>query len=545
MELRPYQKAAVEAVYTHLRTKDNNPCVVIPTGGGKTPVLATIVSDAIQKWNGRVMIVSHVKELLEQATDKIKTIYQDADVGIFSSGLKSWETDHKCIVAGIQSVYKNAEKLGHFDLIIVDEAHLIPVQGEGMYRKFLADMKEINPILRVIGLTATPYRMSTGTICSDENILNEICYEIGIRELMDDGYLSKIVSKSTKSEIDLSSVHIKGGEFIESEAEAIMAQQDVIVPAINEVCNLTKDRKSVLIFCCGVKHAEKVVNRLRELDYSAELILGDTLPGFREQHIEDFKSGKLKFLVNVGVLTTGFDAPNVDCVVLLRPTMSPGLYYQMVGRGFRLHPEKKDCLILDFGNNIVRHGPIDRIEPKAKRSKGEGPLGKVCPECQEVVLLSSSICPACGHNFMPKPKKTKIEKKPSQAAILSGEVNIEELEVKNVRYTVHQKRDAPPDWPRTVKVDYEVGLFLTVTEWLCPEHTGYAKRKFLNWWREHASGCELPVDAKDCVWLCNEGAVDMPTHIKVKTVSGQKYPEIVGYIYPEKEPFDPNEEIPF
>ena len=179
MELRPYQKAAVEAVYNHLRTKDNNPCVVIPTGGGKTPVLATIVSDAIQKWDGRVMIVSHVKELLEQATDKIKTIYKDADVGIFSSGLKSWETDHKCIVAGIQSVYKHAEKLGHFDLIIVDEAHLIPVQGEGMYRKFLADMKEINPILRVIGLTATPYRMSTGTICSDESMRSAILPKIG------------------------------------------------------------------------------------------------------------------------------------------------------------------------------------------------------------------------------------------------------------------------------------------------------------------------------------------------------------------------------
>jgi len=159
MELRPYQRQAVAAVYDYLRHHDDNPCVVIPTAGGKTPVLATICRDAVVRWNGRVLVLAHVKELLEQAADKLRAICPEVDFGVYSAGLKRRDTEHSVIIAGIQSVYKRACGLDAFDLIIVDEAHMIAPSGEGMYRTFLAETKVVNPRVRTIGLTATPFRL--------------------------------------------------------------------------------------------------------------------------------------------------------------------------------------------------------------------------------------------------------------------------------------------------------------------------------------------------------------------------------------------------
>ena len=550
MQLRQYQQQAVDAVYKYLRRYDDNPCVVIPTAGGKTPILATIVKDAIQQWDGRVMILSHVKELLEQAVDKIHTVYPECDIGIYSTGLKRWDTDNKCIVAGIQSAYRNTDGFGKFDLIIVDEAHLIPEKGDGMYRNFLRRMKDNNPELRVIGLTATPYRMTSGPICAPDNVLNNICFEVGVKELLQQGFLCPLRSKASRQEIDASGLHIRGGEFIESEVDKLMNTGDLVAQACAEIISYARERKAVIIFCCSIDHAQNVLAHIRKHDSTAEAVFGDTLPSFRAEILERFKAGKIKFLVNVGVLTTGFDAPNIDCVVLLRPTASPGLYYQMVGRGFRLHPDKKDCLVLDFGGNIERHGPVDsiQVEPKTDR---EEPLGKTCPQCREVVPTAAMLCHVCGHSFIKEKAETEEREidhdaAPAKVAILSGEITDTEYAVQSVRYSVHEKRNAEPGAPRTMKIEYRINMLQSFSEWVCPEHGGYVKLKFIRWWRKHAPGCDLPHDAQDAVWLATEGALEWPTHITVRTVSGEKYPKIIGYRYPEKQQDLPSlDEIPF
>jgi DNA repair protein RadD len=187
--LRPYQQAAVEAVYDYLRRHDDNPAVVLPTASGKSGIIAQLVADAVRSWGGRVLVLAHVKELLEQNAEKVRLLCPEVPIGVYSAGLKRRDTDEPAIVAGIQSVYKRACELDAFDLVIVDEAHLIAPDGEGMYRQFLADAKVVNPRLRVIGLTATPFRMKSGMICAPENILNQVCYEAGVRELIRDGYL--------------------------------------------------------------------------------------------------------------------------------------------------------------------------------------------------------------------------------------------------------------------------------------------------------------------------------------------------------------------
>ena len=168
LTLRPYQEEVKSAVYSHLRNREDNPCAVVPTAGGKTPIMASICRDAVGQWEGRVLILAHVKELLEQTAEKLQIVCPEVDFGIYSAGLKRRDTEHSVIVAGIQSVYKRACELDAFDLVMVDEAHLIPLEGDGMYRQFLADAKVINPHIRIIGFTATPFRLKTGPICTPD-----------------------------------------------------------------------------------------------------------------------------------------------------------------------------------------------------------------------------------------------------------------------------------------------------------------------------------------------------------------------------------------
>ncbi|MFN7429950.1 MAG: DEAD/DEAH box helicase family protein, partial [bacterium] len=413
MNLRPYQSEAIAAVYEHLRTRDDNPCVVIPTGGGKTPVIAAICRDAVGRWGGRVVLLAHVKELLEQAADKLRVIAPDVPMGIYSAGLKRKDLGYAVTVAGIQSIWKKACDLGPVDLIIVDEAHMVPAEDDGMYRQFIADAKVVNPNVRIIGLTATPYRMKSGSICAPENILNHVCYEVGVRELIVQGFLSPLKTKAGLQKISTDDLHVRAGEFVASEVEDLMDKEGLVEGACAEIAQHTKGRSATLIFSSGIRHGQHIVDVLKaKHGIECGFVTGDTPDGVRAAILGRFRSGELKYLCNVNVLTTGFDAPHIDCVALVRPTMSPGLYYQMVGRGFRLHPGKTDCLVLDFGGNVLRHGPVDAIRIATDdRGDGEAPA-KECPNCQALIAAGYQTCPQCGHQF-PEPNRQQHEAKAS------------------------------------------------------------------------------------------------------------------------------------
>ncbi|HNO77616.1 MAG TPA: DEAD/DEAH box helicase family protein [Phycisphaerae bacterium] len=529
MQLRPYQTEAVAAVYDHLRQRDDHPCVVIPTAGGKTPVMATICRDVITRWDGRVLILAHVKELLEQAVSKLDAIAPDLwnRIGVYSAGLRSRDTEHSIIVAGVQSVYKRAAELDAFDLILLDECHLLAPDGEGMYRTFLADAQVVNPNVRFVGLTATPYRMTTGVICAPENLLNHVCYEVGVRELIVQGYLCSLKSKAGQRKVDTSGLHLRGGEFIAGEVEELMDDDALVRSACREIVGYTRERHSVLIFAAGVQHALHVQRVLDGMGYECGFVCGDTLPFDRAETLARFKRGELKYLVNVNVLTTGFDAPNIDCVVLLRPTNSPGLYYQMVGRGFRLDPSKDNCLVLDFGGNIVRHGPVDALAIKDRSPGNSEAPAKECPECQTVIHAAYGICPECGHEF-PPPQRNQHDQHASTAGVLTGEVTETEYDVQDVFYSVHVKRDAPDDHPRTMRIDYRCGLNEYHSEWVCPEHHGYARGKFEAWWRARSHD-RLPSTADDAVTLAEAGALAQTQSITVRSVAGEQFDRIIDY----------------
>lgn len=549
-QLRPYQREAIDAVYHHLRTRDDNPVVVIPTAGGKTPVMASICRDAVTLWNGRVLILAHVRELLEQSADKLRAVCADIDFGIYSAGLGRRDRSHPVIIAGIQSVYRRATELGAFDLVMVDEAHLIPLEGDGMYRQFLADAGIINPQVRVVGFTATPFRLKSGSICAPEGVLNHVCYEVGVRELIRDGYLCPLVTKAGINKADFGQLHVRGGEFVPDEVEHLMDEERLVAAACGEIVAYCSVRHAVLIFASGMGHGQHVVQMLSE-QHGVEcgFITGDTPTKQRDEILARFRSGQLKYLCNVNVLTTGFDAPHIDCVVLLRPTMSPGLYYQMVGRGFRLHPGKRDCLVLDFGGNVMRHGPVDDIHAATKRrGQGQSPA-KECPECLAVIAAGFAKCPQCGYEFPPS-QPVEHDAEASGEPILSGQVTLTKHRVQDTYYCVHTKRNAPADAPKSMRVDYQVSLKDYVSEWICFEHTGYARQKAIAWWRERSPD-PVPDTAVRAVELAESGALAHTESITVRRVAGERYAQIVDYqLGPLPEPLEilntaSDEDIPF
>jgi DNA repair protein RadD len=381
--------------------------------------------------------------------------------------------------------------------------------------------------------------MKGGLICKPENLLNHVCYEAGLKEMIAQGYLSPLVSRAGKMEARFDGLHVRGGEFILSEVEDLMDNSQLVDAACREIVELTRERNSVLIFTASVEHCNHVAEKIAA--YSGTecgIVTGSTPSGVRAEIIARFKGEEvpadffsskapLKYLANVNVLTTGFDATNTDCIVLLRPTNSAGLLVQMVGRGTRLHPGKKDCLVLDYGGNIMRHGPVDMIQIKEPGAgNGEAPAKK-CPECLALIHAAYMTCPECGYAF-PPPEKGNITARAESAGVLSGQVSYFDYEVHGVEYSIHHKRGAPDDAPKTMRIEYCTGFNRYESEWVCPEHSGYARRKFEAWWKRR-SKVAPPDNAIEAVRLADDGALAKPSKIIIRAVAGEKFVNIVDY----------------
>lgn len=395
-ELRPYQREAIAAVNESLNEPGINPVISLPTGSGKTVVISELATLAARVgW--RVLILSHVKELLVQTYDHIRKMNKPVTIGLYSAGLNSRETGSQIIVAGIQSLYKNVEKIGRRDIVFIDEAHLVSEKDKSRYQTTVAALRAMKPDVRFIGLTATPFRMRTGLITTGEKALfNKIVYEKSVSALIDEGYLSPIMSRVVKKEVETQGLHIKAGEFVEKEVDELVNKEEMIASACEEIVDkaIEFDRKKVLIFTSSVKHAENVQKKIEEYSgEQCEIVVGETDSEDRESALRRFRHGSLRYVVNVNVLTTGFDNPRIDLVAIIRPTASPGLYYQMAGRGLRKAEGKEYCLLLDFGQNIKRHGPIDDLEVRESVKRKIKLI--VCPKCGLIVKSTTRVCPWC------------------------------------------------------------------------------------------------------------------------------------------------------
>ncbi|MBX6324341.1 MAG: DEAD/DEAH box helicase, partial [Rhodospirillaceae bacterium] len=359
--------------------------------------------EVLAQWpDQRILIVTHVRELIAQNYAELVRLRPEAPAGIYSAGLGRRDLGAHVLFAGIQSIHAKAYGVQQANLVLVDEAHLIPRTSDTMYRRFLGLLAAINPQLKIIGFTATPYRLDSGLLHRGPDALfTDIAYEVSVRALIDEGWLCPLITKATATQLDVKGVATRGGEFVASQLQAAVDKADVTEAAVEEIVAYGRDRRSWLAFCAGVGHAEHVAQAIRARGYSCATVFGHTPRVERDRITAAFKRGEIRALASMGVLTTGFNAPAVDLIAMLRPTRSTGLYVQMAGRGTRLAPGKADCLVLDFAGNIARHGPIDAVNPREPGTgEGEAPV-KICPGCQTVLPAATATCPHCGHAFPP------------------------------------------------------------------------------------------------------------------------------------------------
>lgn len=384
--LRPYQQEAVDATVDYFRKQTHPAVIVLPTGAGKSLVIAELARLA----RGRVLVLAHVKELVEQNHAKYLTYGLQAD--IFAAGLNRKESQSKVVFGSVQSVARNLKAFdAHFSLVIIDECHRISLNDKSQYQQIIQALQSNNPSLRILGLTATPYRLNSGWIYQyhyhgmvrgDENcFFRECIYELPLHYMIKNKFLvpperlDMPVLQYDFSQVSLTS----SGIFNEQELNLSLKKQQRITPKIIEqVIEYAAPLQGCMIFAATVEHAKEILGYLPQ--NSAALVTAETPAADRQAIINQFKNKELHYLVNVSVLTTGFDAPHVDVIAILRPTESVSLYQQIVGRGLRLSEGKTRCLILDYAGN-----PHDLFRPEVGSSRPNStsvPVQVFCPLCQ-------------------------------------------------------------------------------------------------------------------------------------------------------------------
>ena len=546
MKERDYQLEAVNSIFTYFGSNSGNPLVAMPTGTGKSVVIGSFVRKVMTTFAGqRIIMLTHVKELISQNYDKLLRVWPTACAGIYSAGLGKKQHHFPVIFAGIASVHNCPELFGHIDLVLVDECHLISPKETTMYGSFILALKRANPQLKVIGFTATPFRLGLGLL-TEGTIFTDFCFDVTGRDafnrFVQEGYLCPLIPKRTSMEYDVSQVGKSGGEYKLKELQDTVDKDELTYRAIQEMIAIgqVQDRKHWLIFASGIEHAEHVAAGLDSLGVSSVVIHSKMKSEQRDSAIADFIAGKYTAAVNNNVLTTGFDFPGIDLIGVLRPTSSPVLWVQMLGRGTRpkyaegfdlTNPEgrvaaiqasdKHNCLVLDFAGNTRRLGPVnDPVLPR-KKGKGKGlpaPV-KICEQCSTYNHASVRVCICCGFEF---PRFLHIKKTAFTDEVMVGEMpKVTVFQVSNVVY----KQFVKPGKPPSIQVNYYCGLSL-FKEFVCLEHPGYAGKKAREWWRARAE-CPPPQTTGHALKLLPE--LRVPTHIRVWV--NKQFPEVIAADY--------------
>lgn len=559
MKPRDYQLEAEASIYTYFANNSGNPLLAMPTGTGKSVVIALFLRGIYQRFaNQRVMVLTHVKELISQNYRKLLTMWPSAPAGVYSAGLDRRDVHFPITFAGVASVAKRAGLFGRVDLLLIDEAHLVGPNEETMYIGLINELRKVNPHLKVIGLTATAWRLGHGKLHEKHPIFTDVCFDItglhAFNRLLAEGYLCPLVPKKTAAVLDVDGVHMRGGEFISKELQAAVDKHEISYAALQEACQLAADRKSWLLFCAGVEHSIHVAAMLTSLGVPCKAVHSKLSDKERDAILADWFAGRLRAVANNNVLTTGIDHPALDCIVMLRPTASVILWVQMLGRGTRplyapgydldtadgrlaaiQASEKQDCLVLDFAGNTKRLGPInDPVVPRRKGEKaGEAPV-KLCPACATYNHASVRHCAFCGSEF--PSYGPKVQDRASTEDLIKPSMPVIELfKVDYVTYSEHHKAGKPP----SLKASYFCGLRM-FQEYVGFEHPDqFSRTRARRWWNDRcpttplklADGATIeqavfnvPKTTAEALELAPK--VRPPSHLRVRV--DQRYPEIIA-----------------
>lgn len=537
-----YQAEAVASVWDYYGNGGKgNSIIALPTGTGKSFVLAELVKQIMFAYpNERLLGLTHVKDLISQNMDELLEHWPTAPAGICSAGLSQKDTNLPIIYGGIQTVVNQVERIGHRDLIFIDECHLVGPRAESRYQQVLGQLTAINPKLKVIGMSATCFRLGQGHL-TEGGIFQDVIYDMtsyeGFNRLLAEGFMVPPVAPTRDrhgkqlTQYDLSNVHSDGYKFNERELDAASNQEGLNYKVCEEMCDMAQDRQSWLVACASIDHVEKITAILRQFGIDADCVHSDwkihKKHGRNKGHNTDrkakWKSGALRVLVSKEMLTTGINNPRCDYIGCLRGLVSSALWVQLLGRGTRPYilGNKSNCLVGDFAGNTKRLGPIN--DPVLPRKPGKGKPGtvpiKICDSCGCYNHARATICDGCGAVF---PISSRLVEYASEVELVrTTEPIIQTHEVHHVIYYPHVKADKP----MCMKVAYHVGNqgLQKFDEWIHIEGKSLAHKKAIDWWRLRTNTA-LPPSTE----LALEYArmLRIPRFIRVQTNS--KYPEIVG-----------------
>lgn len=559
MKPRDYQDACVDALFDYWATGQpdpllpwGHPVAALPTGTGKSIIIAEFCRRACTFYPGtKILVLTHVKELVSQNFEKLLELWPTAPAGVFSAGLKRKDLGRDITFAGIGSIVKVIEWFTP-DLILIDECHTVSPKEATTYRKVISSCMERNPHVKVAGLSATPYRLGQGMIVEPGGIFTDICFDLTTKDafnwFLSEGYLKPLIPKRTKTEYDISGVHIAStGDFNQKELQAAVDKDALTRSAVAEMLVEAHDREHWLVFAAGIQHAEHVAAILVENGISAVCVHSKSTDAERDEAVRMFKAGEVRALVNNGVFTTGFDFPGIDYIAVLRHTTSPGLWVQMLGRGTRpdwvlgllfgnhdlstregrlacIAAGRPNCLVSDFARNTERLGPInDPKRPASKKKKdkpGDAPA-KACETCMTYNFASARFCSECGAEFF---FKVKLTAESSSHELIAGadaknQEPIEEyFDVETVTYSKHipwngKKRGPFNRAVASLRVTYNCAGLRSFTEYVCLEHGGHAQAMARQWWIAGSRGLTIPATVDDAIDAAD--SLRQPARIRV------------------------------
>lgn len=559
LQPRDYQDYAIDKPFEYFMNDGfGNPLIAMPTGVGKSIVVAGIVERALREYPAtRILMLTETKELVAQNYAKLRQLWPEAPVGIYCDGLDRKQHHYPVTFGTIGSVINVASIFGFVDFVIVDECHGISEKDDSMYRKMLTALRLVNPALKVIGLTATPYRMKQGLLTHGENALfTDIIVDMTDLEsynwFFEQGYLVPPVPRPTRVEYDLSNVKIKGGEYEEQSLRAEVDNDKKNEAVVIETLQYGINRHSGMVFASGLEHCKHLLDIFHYYGESATWVASRGMTAKERDHnIKAYQEGEFKWMINNGILTTGFDHPPLDIIAMVRFTLSPGLWVQMLGRGTRpvyvsgfdlltqdgrlssiAASQKQNTLVLDFAANVTRLGPINepRVpKPAERKRKGDAPV-RICDSCGCYNHASARTCWQCGFEF---PRFLKIEDSSSTHALVK-DVNsrvppvtaprYEEVGVDRVTFQVWKK----PAKRDTIRVTYHCGR-KEYHEWICLDHDydNVANRKARAWWRKFSGSSEVPASVEEGYKL----SADLRTPRAIEVNMNSDFPDVRSHIF--------------
>lgn len=573
---REYQDWASNGFYSYFEDGgDGHPVIAMPTGTGKSVVIAMLCSTIMSRWTGqRILMLAPTKELVEQNAEKVLSIWPSAPLGICSASLNRYDTATPLIFGTIGTVINRKKDIASadrpIDIVFVDECHLVSDKESTQYRKLFDYLIDCNPSVRFVGLSATPYRLGLGHIV-DGGLFTEVCFDSTTLEafnwFIEQGYLLPLIPRPTKTVLDTEGVKKQGGEFQAKDLQRATNKEAITTAAVIETLDLAADRSHLLWFSTGIQHAEAIGAELES--HGETVVVIHSKSKTRDEDLERFLAGEVRHCVNYGILTTGFDFPAMDCIVMMRPTQSPGLWVQMLGRGTRpfyadgfdlstaagrleaiAASVKQNCLVLDFAHNTANMGPINDPRLPKKKGKGTGdPPIKTCgrtgkPPVSNVVAgtgnpskgagdegdgcgawnhPSARHCAQCGAEFT---FEVKFGADASGASLLAEsrayeKPKIEEFKVSKVSYERHKK----PGRPDSIRVYYYCGL-RRFSHFVLPEHGGNPRRRSEAWWMRHGGG-SMPATTDDCIAAMDSLSIPKVVRVWLK----KDYPQIMDWIF--------------